>query len=147
MENQFQTMPNGGSNIDTRRRQVIIGVLIVLVAIIIGMLLWYRAYRQANTELPVYVPTVSPDTITRIETSTSTYRSATDADLDGIENTDEATLGTSNRDFDTDHDGVSDWDEIHVWKTNPIATDTDLDGFSDGVEIIRGYNPLGKGAL
>ena len=43
---------------------------------------------------------------------------------------------------DADSDGVSDYDEIHLYKTNPFVADTDGDGYPDGSEIVRGYNPL-----
>jgi hypothetical protein len=146
MDNQFQTMPASGTTLHTRRRQVLIGVIFVSILMIVAAVLWYRA-RQNESNLPVYVPVATDAMVAQIQMSTSTYSTSTDADLDGIPNTKESALGTSNRDFDTDHDGLSDWDEIHVWKTNPLATDTDHDGYSDGVEVIRGYNPLGKGAL
>ncbi|MFT7644365.1 MAG: hypothetical protein ACI9BF_000008 [Candidatus Paceibacteria bacterium] len=43
--------------------------------------------------------------------------------------------------IDTDKDGISDFDEIHLYNTNPEAVDTDNDGITDGIEIMRGYNP------
>jgi hypothetical protein len=43
---------------------------------------------------------------------------------------------------DTDGDGVSDVDELTVFKTNPNSPDSDNDGINDGVEIIRGFNPI-----
>ncbi|MCA9360336.1 hypothetical protein KC730_00420, partial [Candidatus Kaiserbacteria bacterium] len=42
---------------------------------------------------------------------------------------------------DIDGDGVSDFDEIYIYKTNPNLVDTDNDGFNDGVEIIQGFDP------
>lgn len=36
---------------------------------------------------------------------------------------------------DADADGISDYDEIHVYKTNPLSPDSDGDGFSDFEEI------------
>jgi hypothetical protein len=33
--------------------------------------------------------------------------------------------------IDTDGDGISDYDEIHIWHTNPLRVDSDGDGFSD----------------
>jgi hypothetical protein len=43
---------------------------------------------------------------------------------------------------DTDSDGISDFDEIYLYRTNPNLPDTDGDGFADGIEIMRGFNPL-----
>ncbi len=43
---------------------------------------------------------------------------------------------------DTDGDGISDYEEIHTWKTNPLRVDSDGDGFSDLEEINdRLYRP------
>lgn len=43
---------------------------------------------------------------------------------------------------DSDSDDISDYDEIHLYKTDPFVADTDGDSFVDGVEITGGYNPL-----
>lgn len=43
--------------------------------------------------------------------------------------------------LDTDGDGVSDFDEINLYESNPEAVDTDNDGITDGIEIMRGFNP------
>jgi len=45
-------------------------------------------------------------------------------------------------DSDTDADGISDWDEKEVYKTDPLNPDTDGDGYTDGAEIANGFNPL-----
>lgn len=42
---------------------------------------------------------------------------------------------------DTDGDGISDFDEEALFKTDPENPDSDEDGVLDGVEILRGYNP------
>ena len=43
---------------------------------------------------------------------------------------------------DTDEDGLSDYEEIHAWKTDPLRADSDGDGFSDLEEINdRLYRP------
>ncbi len=42
---------------------------------------------------------------------------------------------------DTDHDGLSDYDEINIYHTNPYLKDTDGDGISDGQEVKDGTNP------
>ena len=43
---------------------------------------------------------------------------------------------------DSDNDGLSDYDEINKYKTNPNNPDTDGDGIKDGDEIQLGLNPL-----
>ncbi|MCD5381345.1 MAG: Ig-like domain-containing protein, partial [Candidatus Pacebacteria bacterium] len=45
---------------------------------------------------------------------------------------------------DTDEDGISDFDEINLYDTDPEVADTDNDGVSDGVEIVKGFNPLNE---
>jgi len=43
--------------------------------------------------------------------------------------------------LDTDGDGISDFDEVALYNTDPSLPDTDNDGFTDGAEVIRGFNP------
>lgn len=43
---------------------------------------------------------------------------------------------------DSDNDGISDYDETTIYKTDPNNPDTDQDGFIDGIEIARGFDPL-----
>ncbi|MGY5853186.1 MAG: hypothetical protein RTU92_06435 [Candidatus Thorarchaeota archaeon] len=42
---------------------------------------------------------------------------------------------------DSDGDGLSDGDEVHVYGTDPTSTDSDGDGLSDYDEIIHGGDP------
>ncbi len=48
---------------------------------------------------------------------------------------------------DSDKDGLTDFDEVTVYSTNPNLKDTDKDGFDDKSEIDGGYNPSGPGKL
>ncbi len=43
---------------------------------------------------------------------------------------------------DQDHDGVSDDDELRIYKTDINNPDTDNDGYSDWLELNTGYSPL-----
>jgi len=43
--------------------------------------------------------------------------------------------------IDSDGDGVNDFDETSLYKTDPAKTDTDGDGFLDKEELIKGYSP------
>ncbi|MGC7872234.1 alpha/beta fold hydrolase [Desulfosporosinus sp. SYSU MS00001] len=65
-----------------------------------------------------------------------------DFDSDGLNNLNEYLNNTNPFKSDTDGDGLSDNDEINVYKTNPLMTDTDGDQLSDGSEIKLGFDPL-----
>lgn len=67
-----------------------------------------------------------------------------DLDRDGIPNDEEQKLGLNPKEFDTDGDALSDYNEIHTWKTDPKKVDTDGDGIRDGVEVIERRDPLKK---
>jgi len=41
---------------------------------------------------------------------------------------------------DDDNDGLSDFDEINLYGTDPLDADTDNDGYADGTEIARGVD-------
>lgn len=47
---------------------------------------------------------------------------------------------------DFDHDGLTNSQE-QEYGTDPLKTDTDGDGYIDGVEVFHGYNPKGPGRL
>lgn len=70
-----------------------------------------------------------------------------DSDMDQILDIEEYKLGTDPYNFDTDNDGVPDFYEVSVYFSNPLVADSDSDGFTDGDEISRGYNPVGDGTL
>lgn len=42
---------------------------------------------------------------------------------------------------DSDNDGVNDFDEVNIYRTDPLKNDTDGDGFLDKEELITGYSP------
>lgn len=67
-----------------------------------------------------------------------------DADADGLCNEDEAEIGTNATYYDTDHDFLSDYDELYVYHTDPLLKDTDADGVNDGDEIAIGSDPFAK---
>jgi hypothetical protein len=64
-----------------------------------------------------------------------------DADGDGMSNLAECNFGTNPEEADSDHDNVSDPDEVHKHNTDPWKPDTDDDAISDWLEITGGTNP------
>src|ERR1035437_5253736 len=62
---------------------------------------------------------------------------AKDSDGDGLTDWEEINLyHTDPYDPDTDHDGLSDYDEVKVYHTDPLNPDTDYDGLTDGAEVF-----------
>ncbi len=47
---------------------------------------------------------------------------------------------------DIDHDGLTNYDEF-IMQTNPLVADSSGDGISDGVKVLDGMNPWGKGPM
>jgi len=59
--------------------------------------------------------------------------------LSSTEQEQQDVLDMKNR--DTDGDGLSDYDEIYVYKTSAYLSDSDSDGRDDGSEIVAGEDP------
>ncbi|OGS36121.1 MAG: hypothetical protein A2293_05420 [Elusimicrobia bacterium RIFOXYB2_FULL_49_7] len=65
-----------------------------------------------------------------------------DSDYDGLNNTEENRLGTSNSNPDSDGDHLLDGQEVNLLGTNPLFMDTDNDGDNDDVELYYYTDPL-----
>ena len=70
-----------------------------------------------------------------------------DPDRDGLTNREEVTLGTDIRKADSDGDGISDGDEVKLYRTNPLLADTDGDGVPDRVEVNSGSDPTNSNSV
>jgi len=74
-----------------------------------------------------------------------------DPDNDGLGNYDEFKAQTDPNKPDTDGDGLADGDEEKIYKTDPTLKFTDtrdlaaLNGYTDGLSIKNGYDPLTPG--
>src|SRR5207237_10170944 len=60
---------------------------------------------------------------------------AGDLDQDGLTNLEEEDLLTDLTNPDTDGDGLSDGDEVHKYKSNPLSRDSDSDLLNDAFEV------------
>jgi len=63
-----------------------------------------------------------------------------DMDDDGLSSAQEFQYGTNIRSNDTDADNITDYDEINVYRSNPMKADSDSDGLADYAEILLGCN-------
>jgi hypothetical protein len=71
-----------------------------------------------------------------------------DSDGDGLTDYEEINVyDTDPFNPDTDGDGLTDFEEVIIYGTDPLNPDTDGDGYLDGEEVLNGYNPLGEGLL
>ena len=70
-----------------------------------------------------------------------------DPDSDGLTTEQESVLGTNPLLTDTDSDGLSDGDEVNIYHTNSLIADTDGDWISDGDEIAAGSDPNNAASL
>ncbi|CAN5643385.1 hypothetical protein BH09CHL1_BH09CHL1_00940 [soil metagenome] len=94
---------------------------------------------SASTSAPVTAPVQEPAAEPTVEPSPTPDLS--DADGDGLTADEEADLGINPNNPDTDIDGLTDGQEVLEWGTDPFLTDTDRDGLSDGDEVLK-YIPI-----
>ncbi|MBI5222067.1 MAG: hypothetical protein HY980_01040 [Candidatus Magasanikbacteria bacterium] len=73
--------------------------------------------------------------------------SKVDKDKDGVDKDLEKEYGSSDLARDSDEDGLTDFEEIYFWYTDPAQADTDDDGFKDGAETVVFYSPVGGGQI
>jgi hypothetical protein len=92
---------------------------------------------------PEPVPaTPEPEEEPEAEAEPEIVDDGTDSDGDGLTDVEEAALGTDPNNPDTDEDGISDYDEVYVWGSDPLNLDSDGDGLYDGGELIYGTSIL-----
>lgn len=145
------------------RTALLFVVAIVLIAGVIGGLYWvYSSFikgRTSSTPSEPQAPTTVvdtpvPDTSTETETQPDItqddqilFGEVLDTDGDGLSDEQERSMGTDPNNWDSDSDELSDYNEVEVWKTNPLLADTDGDGYLDGSEVNNGYSPTGPGRI
>lgn len=64
-----------------------------------------------------------------------------DLDGEGLANAEEIEHDTDFTEPDTDGDGVTDWEEVQLYGTDPLETDTTGDGVSDGTLVQFNLDP------
>ncbi len=104
---------------------------------------YYTPSKTVRKERPAQVPVVTP---TPVVQQRPVDLKTIDSDGDGISDYDEINLyKTDPRKADTDGDGLSDYAELMQHRTDPLKVDTDGDGISDQAEVTSyNTNPLKK---
>jgi serine/threonine protein kinase len=100
------------------------------------------------SQTPVSTATPTPSlTPTSTPNATATW-GALDSDGDGLSNADEINIyRTDPYKYDTDADGLSDGDEVYKYKTDPLDNDTDNDTWLDGEEVALSLQLFGEGPI
>lgn len=106
--------------LDTFDRRHKIGLLLLVVAMLSIVTLWFVQLRRNIVE-PLYANNTTDE----------------NNQLLNQQNSSQADLQSK----DTDGDGLNDWDELNLYKTSPYLADTDSDGFDDKKEIESGNDP------
>lgn len=173
---KVETMPMAGSKTKPKKRaslKILIPLLILLILGLLGAMAW--VFRD-SLQLDKYFPSLfgnqeqSTETATSQSNQTKTSENMTNGTSNGESKVSEGDLVSrvealekKQEDFvlkkdlndvvgflkrtDTDGDGISDYEEVVVYLTNPDKTDSDEDGFSDKDEVENGYNPNGEGKM
>lgn len=136
-----QQLPNEVSERPWLTWIIIAGSAIIVVAVVVALVA--RSDRQGTPDTSETTSTAN----VAIPELPSTFSQIPDQDRDRLTDNQEKELGTDPTKPDSDGDGLSDYDEVAIYKTDPNKSDTDGDGFTDGAEVQRGFNPAGEGEL
>ncbi len=130
-----------------------LAVLIVAAVVIVGGLVYLVMYFVNRPASPVpaastnQAPSVPVANEPAIIPPVENVPQIVDSDGDRLPDPEESALGTSPSNPDTDADGLTDYEEAKVYRSNALLPDTDGDGFQDGAEVQGGYDPnRGAGA-
>lgn len=130
--------------------------LFVLIFIFLsgGFYVYAKFFTKKNDSGEIFLDNKAQITDIINQDATSTYSSESfsqnvnqDNDGDGLSNQEEDLLKTDKNKVDTDDDGLSDKDEVKLYKSDPFNKDSDGDGYLDGEEVKNGYDPMGPGKL
>lgn len=82
-----------------------------------------------------------------VREGSSTTTTTTPTTITSLSNNPYATLLNSDSlyNLDSDNDGLANFEEYYIWKTDPYKLDSDNDGYNDLLEIKNNYNPNGYG--
>lgn len=109
-------------------------IIILLIIVVIKAVGWYREYSYNKfVEESLLVDKNTKFELTDEELSQ-------DWNNDGISNEEAEIIGLNVAVSDSDGDGLSDADEINVYKTNPLKYSTTGDIYSDGHKVALGYD-------
>lgn len=128
----------------TKKKKFPILLILVIIVLIAGVVVLAQSsifkLSPKKPVVPSATPTNQPALPTPVPTP-SAINQIIDTDGDGLTDEQEASLGTNIQSTDSDNDGLFDFEEVKIYKTDPLNADTDSDGYKDGEEVKAGYSP------
>jgi hypothetical protein len=97
----------------------------------------YYGYASGQYSSNVNVGQVTSASLSGLDQSKAYYIAVTAYDTSGNESSFSNEVTYDLEQIDSDGDGLSDWDEISNYQTDPMRADTDGDGLSDGQEVTQ----------
>lgn len=150
-EQQLSPASTPTGRLSSQRWLGILAVVAFLLLLGVGYLWWHnRSPQAAVTNQPTaQTNTVTNSTVAPVAAAPRkiTVNAKPDADGDGLTDDEEKTAGTKIDLVDTDLDNLTDYEEVKIYRTNPLLPDSDKDGYLDGNEVRNGMNPSGPGTL
>lgn len=106
---------------EKKKRESRIAVAVLVIGLTLVFIYVPQFVLKDTTEKQVSVKTDT--SAIRISNNALRDNPSEDYDGDGIENSEETSLGTDPWNSDTDGDGITDYAEVHVTNTNPLQAD------------------------
>jgi len=127
-----------------KKKSPLLLILVIIIFIIIVIVLTQSSvFKLSSVKLPAILNTSTNQPVTpQVQTPiVPVANQIIDTDGDGLTDEQEIVLGTNIQSTDSDNDGLFDFEEVKIYKTDPLNADTDADGYKDGEEVRAGYNP------
>ncbi|MFH0829175.1 MAG: hypothetical protein V1907_03260 [Candidatus Kerfeldbacteria bacterium] len=122
------------------KKSYIFGIIIVLAVLVAG---GTALVMQSGKEKTTTGSTTNTTTTNGAPTTfnTGAAQPLLDADADGLTDAEEQKLGTNPANPDTDKDGLSDFDEVEKYHSNPSKSISGSLKVNDGEAIKKGIDP------
>ena len=119
---------------------VVLVVIVVVAAIAAAVMFFNKGFTSSTASTDNSNSSGQEENARQFNTSPGT--APVDADTDGLTDDEERTLGTNPAEADTDHDELTDFDEVRKYHTDPKKPSSGTLAITDGEAVKQGIDPL-----